>query len=54
MMGERRYRFVLYLALVVAGAATFGVYRVLTAMRENSHVATRGGTAGDGRQLSHK
>ena len=41
MIGERRYRFVLYLALAVAAAATFGVYRVLTAMRASSHVATR-------------
>lgn len=41
MIGERRYRFVLYLALAVAGAATFGVYRVLTAMRASSRVATR-------------
>ena len=41
MLGERRYRFVLYLALVVAGGATFGVYRVLAAMRANSHVSTR-------------
>lgn len=41
MIGERRYRFVLYLALAVAGAATFGVYRVLTAMRASSRVVTR-------------
>lgn len=41
MLGERRYRFVLYLALGVAAAATFGVYRVLTSMRESSRVATR-------------
>ena len=41
MIGERRYRFVLYLALAVAAAATFGVYRVLTAMRASSRVATR-------------
>ncbi len=41
MIGERRYRFVLYLALVIAGAATFGVYRVMTTMRANSRVATR-------------
>ena len=41
MIGERRYRFVLYLALAVAGAATFGVYRVLTAMRASSRVAMR-------------
>ncbi len=41
MIGERRYRFVLYIALAVAGAATFGVYRVLTSMRASSRVATR-------------
>ena len=41
MIGERRYRFVLYLALAVAAAATFGVYRVMTAMRASSRVATR-------------
>ena len=41
MLGERRYRFVLYLALVIAGAATFGVYRVITAMQTKSRVATR-------------
>ena len=41
MIGERRYRFVLYLALAVAAAATFGVYRVLTAMRASSRVAPR-------------
>jgi pilus assembly protein CpaB len=41
MIGERRYRFLLYLALVIAGAATFGVYRVVTAMQVSSRVATR-------------
>ncbi len=41
MLGERRYRFVLYLALVIAAAATFGVYRVITAMQTNARVATR-------------
>jgi pilus assembly protein CpaB len=41
MIGERRYRFVLYAALAIAGAATFGVYRVITAMRASSRVATR-------------
>ncbi len=41
MIGERRYRFVLYAALAIAGAATFGVYRVITAMRISSRVATR-------------
>ena len=41
MIGERRYRFVLYLAILIAGSATFGVYRVLAAMRNSSRVATR-------------
>ena len=41
MIGERRYRFVLYAALLIAAAATFGVYRVITAMQVNSRVATR-------------
>ena len=41
MIGERRYRFVLYVALAIAAAATFGVYRVITAMQTNSRVATR-------------
>jgi pilus assembly protein CpaB len=41
MLGERRYRFVLYLAVAIAGAATFGVYRVLTAMRASARVNTR-------------
>ena len=41
MIGERRYRFVLYLAIAIAGAATFGVYRVLTAMRASARVNTR-------------
>ena len=41
MIGERRYRFVLYLAIAIAGAATFGVYRVLTAMRASAKVNTR-------------
>jgi len=41
MIGERRYRFVLYAALAIAGAATFGVYRVITSLRISSRVATR-------------
>ena len=41
MIGERRYRFVLYLAILIAGSATFGVYRVLAAMRNSSRVASR-------------
>jgi pilus assembly protein CpaB len=41
MLGERRYRFVLYFALAIATAATFGVYRVITAMRASSRIATR-------------
>jgi pilus assembly protein CpaB len=42
MIGERRYRFVLYIALLIAGASTFGVYRVVTSMRSSARVATRG------------
>lgn len=41
MFGDRRYRFVLYVALLVAGIATFGVYRVIDGMQANSRVATQ-------------
>jgi pilus assembly protein CpaB len=41
MFGDRRYRFVLYIALLVAGLATFGVYRVIDGMRANSRIATQ-------------
>lgn len=41
MFGDRRYRFVLYIAIVVAGLATFGVYRVLDGMKASSRIATQ-------------
>ncbi|WP_291158126.1 Flp pilus assembly protein CpaB [Gemmatimonas sp. UBA7669] len=41
MFGDRRYRFVLYIALMVAGLATFGVYRVIDGMRASSRIATQ-------------
>lgn len=41
MFGDRRYRFVLYVALLVAGLATLGVYRVIDGMRASSRVATQ-------------
>ena len=41
MFGDRRYRFVLYIALLVAGLATLGVYRVIDGMRASSRVATQ-------------
>ena len=41
MFGDRRYRFVLYVALLVAGLATFGVYRVIDGMRASSRIATQ-------------
>jgi pilus assembly protein CpaB len=41
MLGERRYRFVLYFAIAIAAAATFGVYRMMTEMRASSRIATR-------------
>ena len=41
MFGDSRYRFVLYVALLVAALATLGVYRVLDGMRESSRVATQ-------------
>jgi pilus assembly protein CpaB len=40
-MAERRYTAVLYIAIIVAGAATYGVYRVLEANRARSRIATR-------------
>ncbi len=41
MFGDRRYRFVLYIAILVAGLATFGVYRVLDGMKASSRIATQ-------------
>lgn len=41
MFGDRRYRFVLYVALLVAGLATLGVYRVIEGMRESNRIATQ-------------
>lgn len=41
MLGDRRYRFVLYVAVLVAGLATFGVYRVIDGMRASSRIATQ-------------
>lgn len=40
-MAERRYTMVLYGALVVAGLATFGAYRMLGSMRAESRVPTQ-------------
>ncbi len=40
MFGDR-YRFILIAALVVAAGATYGVYRVITDMRESSRVVTQ-------------
>ncbi len=40
-MAERRYTMVLYGALLVAGVATYGAYRMLGSMRDQSRVPTR-------------
>jgi pilus assembly protein CpaB len=40
-MAEKRYTLIFYGAVLVAGAATFGVYRVLQATKESSRVATQ-------------
>ncbi|MBL0940730.1 MAG: Flp pilus assembly protein CpaB [Gemmatimonadaceae bacterium] len=41
MFGDSRYRFVLYVALIVAALATFGVWRVIDGMRASSRIATQ-------------
>jgi pilus assembly protein CpaB len=41
MYGDRRYRFVFYVALLVAGLATVGVYRVIDGMRATSRIETQ-------------
>ena len=40
-MAEKRYTLIFYGAVVVAAAATFGVYRVLQSTKENARVATQ-------------
>ena len=40
-MAERRFTLIFYLALVVAAFATYGVYRVLEATRQNGRISTR-------------
>ncbi|MFL5578356.1 MAG: SAF domain-containing protein, partial [Gemmatimonadaceae bacterium] len=40
-MAEKRYTLIFYGAVVVAAAATFGVYRVLQATKDNARVATQ-------------
>ena len=40
-MAERRYTMVLYGALIVAAIATFGAYRMLGALRDQTRVPTR-------------
>jgi len=40
-MAERRYTIVLYAALLVAAAATYGAYHMLASMRDQSRVPTR-------------
>ena len=40
-MAGRRYTFVFYIALAIAAAATFGVYRVLENTKASSRIATR-------------
>ena len=39
-MAERRYALVFYVAVVVAAAATYGVYKALEATRESNRVVT--------------
>ena len=41
MLGDRRYSIVLVIALLVAGGATIGVYRVITDMRTSNRVVTQ-------------
>jgi pilus assembly protein CpaB len=41
MLGDRRYSIVLVIALLVAGGATIGVYRVITDMRASNRVVTQ-------------
>jgi pilus assembly protein CpaB len=41
MLGDRRYSIILVIALLVAGGATIGVYRVITDMRASSRVVTQ-------------
>ena len=40
-MAEKRYTLIFYGAVIVAALATFGVYRVLQATKENARVATQ-------------
>ena len=40
-MAQRRYTMVFVAAVLTAGAATFGVYRVLEATKASSRIATR-------------
>jgi pilus assembly protein CpaB len=41
MFGDRRYRFLLYVALLVASLATFGVWRIISGMQDSSRVVTQ-------------
>ena len=41
MFGNSRYSIVLVIALLVAGGATFGVYRIITEMRASNRVVTQ-------------